>query len=472
MPQKLDTDSEELERGPSAPGAEAAPSSGSPDGAVEAGFEQRNGNGTLEAVLPGEAAVARAARRSLRGESRGIARVWPFLGPAFIAAVAYIDPGNFATNIAGGAKFGYLLLWVVLSANLIAMLIQTQSAKLGIATGKNLPELCRENFPRKVSLGLWVQAEVVAMATDLAEVVGASLGLNLLFGIPLFPASLIAGAGAFAILALQQRGFRRLEAVIAGMVGVVVSAFAFEVFSAKADVGEVARNLVTPAFSGTESILLATGILGATVMPHVVYLHSALTQRRVVGRDDDERRRILRFEKVDVVLAMTLAGFVNMSMIIMAAALFHNSGLTGVDDIDGAFAALRTLLSNNAAIIFGIGLLASGFASSSVGTMSGQVVMQGFIQRRIPIFLRRAVTLVPALVVIGIGANPSAALVFSQVVLSFGIPFALVPLLLIARTRDVMGALTNPGWLSAVAAMIAAVIISLNLFLLTQLFLG
>src|SRR5690348_1705987 len=278
-------------------------------------------------ALPGEAAVARAARRSLDGHARGLSRIWPFLGPAFIAAVAYIDPGNFATNIAGGAKFGYLLLWVVLAANLIAMVIQTQSAKVGIATGKNLAELCRENFSHRTSIGLWLQAEAIAMATDLAEVMGAALGLNLVFGIPLFPAALIAGAGAFAILALQQRGLRRLEAVIAGMVGVVVAAFAFEVFKTAPSGSQAAHHLFVPGFSGTESVLLATGILGATVMPHVVYLHSALTQRRVVGRDDGERRKILRFEKVDVVLAMSLAGLVNISMMLMAAALFHNSGL-------------------------------------------------------------------------------------------------------------------------------------------------
>jgi manganese transport protein len=426
----------------------------------------------VEDVLPGEAAVAQAARRSLRGESRGLARIWPFLGPAFIAAVAYIDPGNFATNIAGGAKFGYLLLWVVLAANLIAMLIQTQSAKLGIATGKNLAELCRESFSRRTSIGLWLQAEAIAMATDLAEVMGAALGLNLLFAIPLFPSALIAGAGAFGILALQQRGFRRLEAVIAGMVGVVVAAFAFEVFETEPAGSEIAKHLFVPGFSGTESVLLATGILGATVMPHVVYLHSALTQRRVVGRNDEEKRKILRFEKVDVVLAMTLAGLVNISMMLMAAALFHNSGLTDIDEIDRAYEGLQTLVSNNAATIFGIALLMSGFASSSVGTMSGQVVMQGFIRRRIPIFLRRAITLAPALVIVGVGVNPSAALVFSQVVLSFGIPFALVPLLLIARKPEVMGSLVNPRWLTAVASAIATLIISLNVFLLQQAFFG
>jgi manganese transport protein len=424
----------------------------------------------LDSVLPGEAAVAEAATRALSGESRGLARLWPFLGPAFIAAVAYIDPGNFATNIAGGAKFGYLLLWVVLAANLMAMLVQTQSAKLGIATGKNLPELCRENFSRRTSIGLWLQAEAIAMATDLAEVMGAALGLNLLFGIPLFPSALIAGAGAFGILALQERGFRRLEAVIAGMVGVIVAAFAFEVFKTEPSGSEIAKHLFVPGFAGTESILLATGILGATVMPHVVYLHSALTQRRVVGRNDEEKRKILRFEKVDVVIAMTLAGLVNMSMMLMAASLFHGSGLTNIDEIDRAYEGLQTLLSNNAATVFGIALLTSGFASSSIGTMSGQVVMQGFIRRRIPIFLRRAITLLPALVVVGIGVNASQALVFSQVVLSFGIPFALVPMLMIARKREVMGGLANPPWLTVVASAIAALIISLNVFLLQQAF--
>jgi manganese transport protein len=427
---------------------------------------------TVEDVLPGEAAVARAARRSLDGHARGPARLWPFLGPAFVAAVAYIDPGNFATNIAGGAKFGYLLLWVILSANLIAMVVQTQSAKLGIATGKNLAELCRETFSRRTSIGLWLQAEVVAMATDIAEVVGAALGLNLLFGIPLFPAGLIAGAGAFAILALQQMGFRRLEAAITALVGVVVASFVFELFQASPDGGEVARHLFVPGFAGTESILLATGIIGATVMPHVIYLHSALTQRRIVGRDVGEKKRILRFEKIDVVIAMSLAGVINLSMMIVAAALFHEGGLSGVDSIDSAYDGLKSLVSVNAATVFGIALLASGFASSSVGTMAGQVVMQGFIRRRIPIFLRRAITLAPALVVLGIGLDPTDALVASQVVLSFGIPFALVPLLMLASSRKVMGELVNPRWLTAFAGVLAAMIIGLNVFLLQQVFFG
>ncbi|MFL5897420.1 MAG: Nramp family divalent metal transporter [Solirubrobacterales bacterium] len=422
-----------------------------------------------ESVLPGEAAVAAAAYRSLDGHHRGVRRVWPFLGPAFVAAVAYIDPGNFATNIAGGAKFGYLLLWVVLAANLIAMLVQTQSAKLGIATGRNLAELCRERFSRRTSIGLWLQAELVAMATDVAEIVGAALGLNLLFGIPLFPAGIIAGVGAFTILALQQMGFRRLEAAITVLVGVVVASFVFELFDSSPDGGEVAKHLVLPGFAGTDSLLLATGIIGATVMPHVVYLHSALTQRRIVGRDEAEKKRILGFEKVDVVIALSLAGLVNLSMMIVAAALFHSSGLTGVDSIDGAYEGLQQLVSGRAATVFGVALLASGFASSSVGTMAGQVVMRGFIQRQIPLFLRRAITLAPALLVLAVGLDPTDALVGSQVVLSFGIPFALVPLLIIAANKNVMKELVNPRWLTALAGVLAAMIIALNAFLLVQL---
>jgi manganese transport protein len=425
-----------------------------------------------EAVLPGEAAVAEAAYRSLEGHHRGLRRFWPFLGPAFVAAVAYIDPGNFATNISGGAKFGYLLLWVVLAANLIAMLVQTQSAKLGIATGKNLAELCRERFSRRTSIGLWLQAELVAMACDVAEIVGAALGLNLLFGIPLFPAGILAGIGAFTILGLQQMGFRRLEAGITVLVGVVVAAFAFELFDSSPDGGEVAKHLVIPGFSGSESLLLATGIIGATVMPHVIYLHSALTQRRVVGRTSAERKRILGFEKVDVVIALSLAGLVNLAMMIVAAALFHGGGLTGVETIDGAYEGLRQLVSDRAATVFGVALLASGFASSSVGTMAGQVVMQGFIRRQIPLFARRAITLAPALIVLAIGLDPTEALVGSQVVLSFGIPFALVPLLLIAANKQVMGELVNPRWLSGLAGALAGLIIALNVFLLFQVFFG
>jgi manganese transport protein len=360
----------------------------------------------------------------------------------------------------------------VLAANLVAMLVQTQSAKLGIATGKNLAELCRERFSRRTSIGLWLQAELVAMACDIAEVVGAALGLNLLFGIPLFPAGILAGVGAFTILGLQQAGFRRLEAGVTVLVGIVVGSFVYELFDANPSGGEIAKHLVVPGFAGSESLLLATGIIGATVMPHVIYLHSALTQRRVPGRNAEERKRILGFERVDVVIALSLAGLVNLSMMIVAAALFHGSGLTGVETIDGAYEGLQQLVSDRAATIFGVALLASGFASSSVGTMAGQVVMQGFIRRQIPLFVRRAITLAPALLVLAIGLDPTDALVGSQVVLSFGIPFALVPLLMIAANKEVMGELANPRWLSALAGVLASLIIALNVFLLFQVFFG
>jgi manganese transport protein len=426
----------------------------------------------VESILPGESATARAAHQSLKGDRRGLARLWPFLGPAFIAAVAYVDPGNFATNIAGGAQFGYLLLWVILCSNLMAMLIQSMSAKLGIATGKNLPEVCRERFSRPLSLGLWLQAEVIAMATDLAEFIGAALALNLLFGIPLFSAGLLTAVGAFAILELQRRGFRPLEAVITGMVGVIVLSFAFQMFEAQPEGERILAGLFTPQFAGTESVLLAAGILGATVMPHVIYLHSALTQRRVVGRTEEEKKKIFRFELVDVVIAMAIAGTINASMLIMAAALFNANGLTDVGDIDLAFEQLRVLVSDNSAIIFGVALLASGFSSSSVGTMSGQVVMQGFINRSIPLFLRRLITMAPALAILAIGLNPSRALVLSQVVLSFGIPFALIPLLIFCRNRNIMGVLTNHRLTTAIATIVVTLIVSLNVFLLYQTFLG
>jgi len=426
----------------------------------------------VESVLPGESATARAAHESLKGDRRGLARLWPFLGPAFIAAVAYVDPGNFATNIAAGAQFGYLLLWVILASNLMAMLIQSMSAKLGIATGRNLPEVCRERFPKPVSLGLWVQAEIIAMATDLAEFIGAALALNLLFGIPLFPAGLLTAVGAFAILELQRRGFRPLEAAISGMVGVIVLAFAFQMFYAEPEGDRILAGLFTPQFAGTESVLLAAGILGATVMPHVIYLHSALTQRRVVGRTEEERKKIFRFELVDVIIAMAIAGTINASMLIMAAALFNANGFTDVGDIDLAFEQLRVLVSDNSAIIFGVALLSSGFASSSIGTMAGQVVMQGFINRQIPLWLRRLITMTPALVILAIGVNASYALVLSQVVLSFGIPFALIPLLIFCRNRGLMGGLVNHRLTTAVATVVVALIVSLNVFLLYQTFLG
>jgi manganese transport protein len=424
-------------------------------------------------ALPGEKRVLEAAERSLTGERRGLRAVWPFLGPAFIAAVAYVDPGNFATNLAGGAKFGYLLLWVILASNLMAMLIQSMSAKLGIATGMNLPEVCRAQFPRPVTVGLWVQAELIAMATDLAEFIGAALGLNLLFGVPLVWAGLLTGVFAFGILALQTRGgFRQLEAIIVGLVGLIVAGFAFEIVNADTSPHGIATGLLVPRFDGSESVVLAAGILGATVMPHVIYLHSALTQRRVVGATPAARRRIFRFELVDVVIAMSIAGIVNMSMLITAAAVFHANGFTGVDGIEKASHMLERVVGSHANVMFGVALLASGLSSSSVGTLAGQVVMQGFVKRSIPLFLRRAVTMAPAMIVLAVGLDPSKALVLSQVALSFGIPFALIPLVIFCRNRRLMGALVNRRLTTVAATGVAGVIVCLNVFLLAQTFAG
>jgi manganese transport protein len=418
------------------------------------------------AALPGEERVLRAAEKALNGQTRGLRALLPFLGPAFVASVAYIDPGNFATNMAGGAQFGYMLLWVVLAANLMAMLVQSMSAKLGIATGLNLAEVCRERFPYPVVVGLWIQAELIAMATDLAEFIGAAIGIHLLFpAIPLFTAGIITGFAAFGILSLQARGFRGFEAVITMLVAVIVSAFAFEVVLARPSVGAVATGLLVPRFDGTESVLLGAGILGATVMPHVIYLHSALTQRRVVGATDAEQKKIFNFEKWDVIIAMGLAGVVNIAMLTLAAAALHAHNIN-VPDLDTAFRALGHTLDHGADIFFGLGLLASGLSSSSVGTLAGQIVMQGFIHRQIPLFLRRTITMLPALVVIAIGFDPTRALVLSQVVLSFGIPFALIPLLLFCRDRALMGTLVNRQATTAVATLVVGVIVSLNVFLI------
>ena len=397
-------------------------------------------------------------------------RLLPFLGPAFIAAVAYIDPGNFATNIAGGSKFGYTLVWVIVASNLMAMLIQTLSAKLGIATGRNLPEVCREKFPRRLTFGLWVQAELIAMATDLAEFLGAAIGFHLLFGIALFPAALITGAATFAILGLQRFGFRPIEAIIVGFVGVISACYIAELWYAHPPLGTVAKHAVLPQFHGQESVLLAVGIIGATVMPHVIYLHSALMQNRIVPRDENEARRLYRFTKIDVGIAMTLAGLINVAMLVVAAAVFFRSGLHNVASLEGAHRTLAPLLGHASGTLFALALVASGLSSSTVGTMAGQVVMQGFIRRRISLTVRRAVTMVPALIVIAIGLDPSRTLVISQVVLSFGIPFALIPLVLFTSRRDIMGALVNHRATTVVAAVVALVISGLNVFLLGQTF--
>jgi manganese transport protein len=408
-----------------------------------------------------------SGERVLRGGRKSI---WPFLGPAFIACVAYMDPGNFATNISGGSQFGFTLVWVIVASNLMAMLIQTLSAKLGIATGRNLPEVCREQFSRRTSIGLWIQAELIAMATDLAEFLGAALGIKLLLDIPLFPAAVITGVITFMILGLQRFGFRPLEAVITAFVVVIGVCYLGELWFAHPPLATVAKHAVVPDFAGQESVLLAVGILGATVMPHVIYLHSALTQQRIVPQNDEEARTLYKYTRIDVLIAMAIAGLINMSMLVVAATVFFGSGLTNVESLEGAHRTLQPILGGASSVLFALALTASGLSSSTVGTMSGQVVMQGFIRRRIPLFVRRVVTMIPAFIVIGIGLDPSRTLVISQVVLSFGIPFALIPLVLFTSKREIMGALVNHRLTVAAAVVVAAIISGLNIFLLAQTF--
>ena len=412
------------------------------------------------------ARVGGAGERILRGHRRFA--LLPFLGPAFIACVAYIDPGNFATNIAAGSKFGYTLLWVIVASNLMAMLIQTLSAKLGIATGRNLPEVCRERFSHRTTVGLWIQAEVIAMATDLAEFLGAALGFNLLLGIGLFPAAILTAIAAFGILWLQRFGFRPLEATIAVIIGVIGGCYVAELFMADPPLGPVLHGALVPQFAGQESLLLAVGILGATVMPHVIYLHSALLQDRILPESDEQAKRLYRFTRIDVVIAMSIAGLINMAMLIMAASTFHSHGLTDVASIETAYQTLAPILGSAASTIFALALLFSGLSSSAIGTFAGQVVMQGFIGRQIPIVVRRLVTMAPAFIVIGLGLNPTRTLVLSQVILSFGIPFALIPLVIFTSRRDIMGVLRNHRGTTVAAICVAALIVTLNLFLILQ----
>ncbi|HKI57322.1 MAG TPA: Nramp family divalent metal transporter [Trueperaceae bacterium] len=404
-----------------------------------------------------------------RGGWRRPARLLPFLGPAFIASVAYIDPGNYATNIQGGAEFGYRLLWVVLWANLMAMLVQTLSAKLGIATGKNLPEVIRERYPRPLVRFYWIQSEFVAIATDLAEFLGAALGFQLLLGIPLVWGAVLAAVATFAILTIEGRGFRPLETVIIVLVAVIALAYVLEIIFSRPDAGAVATGMLLPTFHGSKSVYLATGILGATVMPHVIYLHSALTQRRIAPKSTAQAKRLYRFAKVDVIIAMGIAGFVNMAMLAMSAATFHFTGNQSVADISTAYRTLTPLLGAAASTVFAVSLLASGVSSSVVGTMAGQTVMQGFVGFTIPVWLRRVITLLPSFVVVLLGLDPTTILVLSQVVLSFGIALALVPLLLFLQDRAVVGEFVNGTFTRIASWSVAVLIIVLNVYLLITL---
>ncbi|WP_319018429.1 Nramp family divalent metal transporter [Microbispora sitophila] len=421
--------------------------------------------------LNGPAPAVHAGGRATPGR---LARLAGLCGPAFVVSVAYIDPGNFATNMAGGAQYGTMLLWVIALANVLAMFVQALSAKLGIATGRNLPELCRDHLPRRVSLPLWVQAELVAAATDLAEFIGGAIALNLLFGVPLLPAAAITAVVSSLLLMLAPRGRRRFEATVAAMLAVVLAGFAYQVLLSGSLAG-VAGGFV-PRLAGTDSLLLATGIVGATVMPHVVYLHSALTQHQGAHggpeedvRREDVRREAVRASRMDIAVALGAAGLVNMAMLTVAAAAF-GGGDPG--SLQAIHAGLGQVLGPGAAVAFALALLASGLASSSVGTYAGQVIMAGFLRRRVPLLARRLVTMLPAMAVLAAGVDPTRALVLSQVALSFGIPFALVPLVAFTSSRKLMGDLVNRRLTTVAGVVVAAVISALNGFLLVEVFTG
>ncbi|QQE80603.1 Nramp family divalent metal transporter [Alicyclobacillus sp. SO9] len=413
-----------------------------------------------------------AARHVLSGKQKGLRSLLPFIGPAFIAAVAYIDPGNYATNIQSGSQFGYRLLWVVVLANLMAMLIQSMSAKLGIATGKSLPELCRERFPKWLSVFLWVFSEIAAMGTDLAEFLGATLGLYLLFHIPLLIGTIITGIATYVILMLDRFGFRPLEKFIGALVVLIGICYIAETILSKPNFRQVAYHSVVPWIGNGSAMLLAVGVIGATVMPHVVYLHSGLTQKRIVPKNDEEKRKINGFSIKEIIIAMSLAGLVNLAMMYMAASVFHGSGHTGIADITTAYKTLTPLLGSASAAVFLVSLLASGFSSSAVGTMAGQVIMQGFVGFTIPLWVRRVVTMAPTIVIVALHVDPTKTLVISQVVLSLVLPMPIIALIYFTRRRDIMGVLVNKRWTTVLASLTAVLIVMLNLLLIYQTFGG
>jgi len=409
------------------------------------------------------------ARQVLAGQRGGLPAYWAFAGPAVIASIAYMDPGNFASNIQAGAKYGYGLLWVVLLANLIAMLFQALSAKLGIVTGRNLAELCRDHFPRPVVWAMWMVSEIAAMATDLAEFLGGAIGLSLLLQMPLLAGMVVTAIVTYGLLMFEGFGFRPLELIIGALVSVIGLCYLIELFIAPVDWAAAAFHTFTPQIADAEALLLSVGIIGATVMPHAIYLHSGLTQARMPVRDDTERRKVLRFSNQEVILALTVAGLVNMAMVMMASGAFH-AGHPDVAEIETAYHTLTPLLGAAAAAVFLLSLVASGVSASTVGTMAGQMIMQGFIGFRIPIWVRRLVTMLPALVVVALGVNATNALVVSQVVLSIALPLPMIALLIFTGRRDIMGAFTN-GRLIRIAALIGtAVVLALNIFLIMQTF--
>jgi manganese transport protein len=414
-----------------------------------------------------ETSLTTAGRAALDGHRRGLLKLAPFFGPAFVASVAYIDPGNFATNIQAGSQFGYRLLWAIVMANLVAMLIQTLSAKLGIATGQNLAELCAAHFPRKIVYPMWVVSEIGAMATDLAEFLGASLGLNLLFHLDLRIAVIVTAIATYGILTIQRYGVRPVEAIITGLIGVIAASYVIETFFSRPSWGDVAYHSVVP-YIGGNSIIPIVGIMGATVMPHVVYLHSALTQHRIVPRNEGEARRIFRFTLPEVLIALGLAGLINMAMLYMAASTFYRHGYTSIPNIPSAYHTLTPLLGSAASTIFGISLLASGLSSSAVGTMAGQVIMQGFLGFTVPLPIRRLITMIPAVVIVFLKVDPTQSLFWSQVVLSLVLPIPIIALVYFTRSHHLMGSLVNRRSTTVLASACAVLVLSLNILLVYE----
>lgn len=413
----------------------------------------------------------KATKPAKRNVARAFSQIFKFLGPAFIVSVAYIDPGNFATNISGGSQFNYSLIWVILWSNLMAIFLQTVSAKLGIATGRNLPEMCARTFSRRTNWVFWGIAEIGAMATDLAEFLGGTLGFYLLFHIPMIYAALITGALTFLICYTEKYGQRVVELIICILIAIICAGYITELFLAKPDFAQAGLHTLLPSLPNGQAVLLAAGMLGATVMPHVIYLHSQLVQCRGTDISVAGRRRHLRLEKLDIAIAMNLAFFVNASMVIVSAAVFYKNGIV-VSTMEQAHRSLEPLLGPLSGAAFGMALIASGLSSSAVGTMAGQTVMKGFVNLNIPINVRRLITMIPAIVIIAIGVNPMYALVLSQVALSFILPVPIIQLLVITNRHDIMGVFTNKRWVKVLGWLIAAVVIALNITLLVFTFLG
>lgn len=418
---------------------------------------------------PEDVATIAAVRGVLSGRRRGFSALAPFAGPAIVVSVAYLDPGNFATNLQAGARYGYRLLWVVLAANLVAMLFQALAAKLGIVTERNLAELCREHFPRPLAWLMWVVSEIAAMATDLAEFLGGAIGLALIFHFPLMAGMAITAIVTWALLWVEGRGFRRLELTIGALVGVIGLAYLAELFIAPVAWGEAGRGLVVPSLPDAHAGVLAAGIVGATMMPHALFLHSGLSQRRFLAEDDTQRRKLIRYSHVEVTLALAAAGAINLAMVLMAAAAFH-AGHRDVGEIQTAYHSLAPLLGQAAAAIFLVSLIASGISSSVVGTMSGQLVMQGFIRRKLPLWLRRAITMAPSFVVVWLGFDLTQSLVASQVVLGLALPFPMLALLWFVSRERIMGAHRARAPTRWIAGAAAVLVIALNGFLLLQVF--